>query len=73
MFEKDITLDDWKVGWFWEHPSENGEARVLAAAFNLGDIYRHGDNPDDIGDVGNIDGFRIIWVKMVRQPGVRWL
>ena len=44
---------------------------MLAAAFNLGDIYRHGDNPDDIGDVGNIDGFRITRVKMVRQSGVR--
>ena len=44
---------------------------MLAAAFNLGDIYRHGDNPDDVSDVGNIDGFGIIRVKMVRQYGVR--
>ena len=46
---------------------------MFAAAYNLylDDIDRHCDHPDDIGDVGNIAGFGIIRVKMVRQEGVR--
>ena len=46
---------------------QRGQVTLISAGFTaaacnlyLDDIDRHGDHPDDIGDVGNIAGFGII-------------